>query len=221
MSCLRLAAVAVAVALALTHPAWAQAPAPSAPAPNTPAPSAPAPSTTAPTTPAPSTAAPSAPAQPAEHNDPFGEEFTLTTKTIIFMKGSGNWDTAFETLIDAFKSVYGFLDRQGIQPAGPPMTIYTSTDDTGFQYQAGVPIAEAPKNPPRGDLAVGQSPSGKALKFVHRGSYDAMDETYEKITNYLDDKKLEAQDMFIEEYQTDPLKTPEDKLVVNVFVPLK
>ena len=210
MSCLRLAAVAVAVALAVTHPAWAQAPAPSTP-----------PSTPAPNTPAPSTAAPGAPAQPAENNDPFGEEFTLTTKTIIFMKGSGNWDTAFETLIDAFKSVYGFLDRQGIQPAGPPMTIYTSTDDTGFQYQAGVPIAEAPKNPPRGDLAVGQSPSGKALKFVHRGSYDAMDETYEKITHNLDDKKLEAQDMFIEEYQTDPLKTPEDKLVVNVFVPLK
>ena len=211
MSCLRLAALAVAVALALTHPAGAQAPVPSTPAPNTPAPN----------TPTPNTPAPSPPAQPAENNDPFGEEFTLTAKTIIFMKGSGNWDTAFETLIDAFKSVYGFLDRQGIQPAGPAMTIYTSTDDTGFQYQAGVPIAEAPKNPPRGDLAVGQSPSGKALKFVHRGSYDAMDETYEKITNYLDDKKLEAQDMFIEEYQTDPLKTPEDKLVVNVFVPLK
>ena len=38
---------------------------------------------------------------------------------------------------------------------------------------------------------------------------------------YLDDKKLEAKDMFIEEYQTDPLNTPEDKLVVHVFVPLK
>jgi effector-binding domain-containing protein len=198
MSRLRLAAVVVAAALAVTHPAWPQGAA------------------SAPATPVPST-----PAQPAESNDPFGEEFTLTAKTIIFMKGSGTWDTAFETLIDAFKSVRGFLDRQGIKPAGPAMTIYTSTDDTGFQYQAGVPISEAPKNPPRGDLTVGQSPAGKALKFVHRGSYDAMDETYEKITNYLDDKKLEAQDMFIEEYQTDPLNTPEDKLVVNVFVPLK
>lgn len=197
MSCLRLAAIVVAAAFALTHPAWAQGAPPAAPAPG-------------------------APPQAAENSsDPFGEETTLTAKTIIFMKGSGNWDTAYETLIDAFKSVHGFLDRQGIKPAGPAMTIYTATDDLGFQYQAGVPVAEAPKNPPRGDLSVGQSPAGKALKFIHRGSYDAMDETYEKITNYLDDKKLEAQDMFIEEYQTDPLKTPEDKLVVNVFVPLK
>ena len=54
---------------------------------------------------------------------------------------------------------------------------------------------------------MGKSPDGKALKFVHRGSYDNMDNTYEAITNHLDDKKLEAKDTFIEEYITDPLKT--------------
>ena len=85
------------------------------------------------------------------------------------------------------------------------MTIFTATDDTGFEYQAAMPIAEAPKNPPHGDITVGQSPEGKALKFVHRGSYDDLDNTYEAITNYLDDKRLEAKDMFIEEYVTDPV----------------
>ena len=77
------------------------------------------------------------------------------------------------------------------------MTIYTATDDTGFEFQAAVPVAEAP-NPPRGDLAVGKSPDGRALKFVHRGSYDAMDSTYEAITNFLDEKRLEARDLFVE-----------------------
>ena len=48
-----------------------------------------------------------------------------------------------------------------------------------------------------------------------------MDLTYEAITNYLDDKQLEAKDLFIEEYATDPVKTAPDKLVVNVFVPVK
>ena len=70
-------------------------------------------------------------------------------------------------------------------------------------------------------MAIGQSPAGKALKFVHRGSYDAMDNTYEAITNFLDDKQLDAADLFIEEYVTDPLKTPEANLVINVLVPLK
>ncbi len=168
----------------------------------------------------PSTEAPPPVAQPPA-TDAFGEEVILTAKTIVFMNGNATWDTAFETLVDSFKSVYIFLDRQGIKPAGPPMTVYTSTDDTGFQYQAAVPIGEEPANPPRGDIALGKSPGGKMLKFVHRGSYDSMDTTYEAITNYLDSKQLEAEDLFLEEYVTDPLKTPEDKLVINVFVPVK
>jgi effector-binding domain-containing protein len=155
-----------------------------------------------------------------EKIDPFGQEVTLTAKAIVYVAGAATWDTAFDTLIDAFKKVYAYLDKEGLKPTGPAMTIYTSTDDTGFQFQAAVPLADPPATPPKGDLAAGKSPEGKVLKFVHRGSYDAMDTTYEAITNYLDEKGLDAKDLFIEEYVTDPLKTAEDKLVINVFVPI-
>jgi effector-binding domain-containing protein len=84
-----------------------------------------------------------------------------------------------------------------------------------------VPIAAAPADPPKGDIAISQAPAGKMLKFVHRGSYDAMNSTYEAITNFLDDKHLEAESLFIEEYVTDPVKTNAENLVVNVFVPVK
>ena len=171
---------------------------------------------TPPPPPPPSQAAP----QPRS-GDAFGEEVMLSAKTIVFAKGSANWDSAFETLVEAFKNVYGALQKQGLKAAGPPMTIYTATDDTGFEYQAGVPVTEEPKGPLGEGLAVGKSPEGKALKFIHRGSYDAMDSTYEAITNHLDEKRLESEDMFIEEYVTDPTKTPEDKLIVNIYVPLK
>ncbi len=158
---------------------------------------------------------------PLQPGDAFGEEVTLPERTIVYLKGHSKWDAAFDTLVDAFKSLNEYLDKQGIKPAGPVMTIYTETDDAGFSFNAAVPIAAAPANPPKGDIAVGPAPTGKALKFVHRGSYDAMDSTYEAITNYLDDKHLEARDLFIEEYVTDPVKTNAENLVVNVFVPLK
>jgi effector-binding domain-containing protein len=158
---------------------------------------------------------------PPPAKEEFGVEVTLTPKTIIYLKGNSTWDKALDTLQDAFKSLYALIEKQGIQRAGQPMTVYTQADDTGFAFQAAVPIAEAPKDPPKGDIQVGQSPGGKALKFIHRGSYDAMDNTYEAITNYLDEKRLEAADVFIEEYQTDPVTTPEDKFVVTVYVPLK
>jgi effector-binding domain-containing protein len=213
-------AIALAALLVLTAPlAFAQSPAPSpapaAPAPTPPVTQSPLPDAGPPPPPPPA----AAPAEPSK--DAFGEPVTLTAKTIVFVKGNGTWDTAYETLQSAFKIVNGYLDKAGVKPAGPSMTIYTQADDTGFQFQAAVPVAEAPKETMPQGVSVGQSPAGKSLKFVHRGSYDSMDNTYEAITNHLDEKKLEAQDLFVEEYETDLVTTPEDKLVVTVFVPIK
>jgi effector-binding domain-containing protein len=158
---------------------------------------------------------------PAQSGDPFGEEVMLTPKTFLYMKGNATWDTAYDTLIDAFKTVNDFLQKQGLKAAGQQMTVYTATDDTGFTFQAGVPLETEPATKPTGDLEIGKSPEGKALKFVHRGTYDGMDSTYEAITNHLDEKGLEAKDYFVEQYVTDPVSTAEDKLVIEVYVPLK
>src|ERR1700686_1698326 len=131
------------------------------------------------------------------------------------------WDSAFETIVNGLKTVNGAMAKLGLKASGAPMTIYTATDDTGFQFQAAVPVAQAPTMPAGSEVTVGKSPAGKALKFVHRGSYDAMDTTYEAITNYLDEKQLEAKDLFVEQYMKDPVTTPEDDLVIEVYVPLK
>ena len=48
-----------------------------------------------------------------------------------------------------------------------------------------------------------------------------MDATYDAITNFLDEKRLDAKDLFIEQYSTDPTTTAADKLVVEVYVPVK
>ena len=154
--------------------------------------------------------------------EPFGVDVTLTSRTIIYMKGNGTWDNALETLQDAFKSVYAYLDKQGIKRAGPPMTIYTDFDDTNFQFQAAVPIVEAPKDPPKGDIAMGETPIGKALRFAYKGSFHQMEDTiYNAIPEYLDEKHLDPSGTFIEEYQTDPVTTPEDKFDIQIFVMLK
>ena len=197
-------------------PATTPAPAPAAP----PAPAA-SPSA-APSTPPAAAETPAVPpvAAPVQTADPFGDQITLTPKTVVIIRGNAAWDSAFDTLIDSFKSLSALLDKQGIKPAGNSMIVYTSTDDAGFTFLAEIPVEQDPKNLTK-DMSIGKSPDGKALKFVHRGSYDNMDNTYEAITNHLDDKKLEAKDTFIEEYITDPLKTAEDKLVINVYVPLK
>jgi effector-binding domain-containing protein len=238
MNVSRYFALIALVAVTLGGTARAQSPAPAAsptPAPSAaPAPSAtPAPAPSASPVPPPAetkspadtpaaaqTPTPPPPPAAVQTADPFGEQFSLEPKKVVVMKGTANWDAAFDTLVDSFKALTALLDKQGIKPAGNVMIVYTSTDDTGFTFLAQIPVEQDVKNLAKG-MSMGQSPEGKALKFVHRGSYDNMDNTYEAITNHLDEKKLEAKDTFIEEYITDPLKTAEDKLVINVYVPLK
>jgi len=210
----------VPAASASPSPAPSASPSPAASASPTPeATPSPAASASPSPSPAPPAAAAATPA-PVQTADPFGLETTLEPKKVVMIKGTANWDSAFDTLVDAFKALNALLDKQGIKHAGNSMIVYTSTDDTGFTFLAEIPVEQDPKTLGK-DMSIGKSPEGKALKFVHRGSYDNMDNTYEAITNHLDDKKLEAKDTFIEEYLTDPLKTAEDKLVINVFVPLK
>jgi effector-binding domain-containing protein len=242
----RIPTIALVATLAWGSVAQAQAPAPAAspsaapapPAASSPATPAPAPSAVpspapvetpapvaspaAPSTPPAAAQTPATPPAPApvQTADPFGEQITLEPKTVVILKGTASWDSAFDALIDSFKSLSALLEKQSIKPAGNPIIVYTSTDDAGFTYLAEIPVSETPKDLAK-DMSMGKSPDGQALKFVHHGSYDNMDNTYEAITNHLDDKKLEAKDTFVEEYVTDPLKTAEDKLVINVYVPLK
>jgi effector-binding domain-containing protein len=191
----------------------------------TPAPAQTPPQSPAPTPPAAATApAPpeqiAPPSTPAQSGDVFGQDTTLTARTMIYVKGSGTWDKTFDIITSSLKKIKTYLDKQGIKPDGLPMTIFTSSDDNGFDYEIAVPIAAPPKDPPHGEFAIGQTPDGAALKFVYRGSYDDLDNTYETITDYLDEKRLDAKEM-IEEYVTDPLTSGAKKLVVNVYVLIK
>src|SRR5665213_4073026 len=63
---------------------------------------------------------------PLQPGDAFGENVTLPERTIVYLKGTSKWDGAFDTLIDAFKSLNEYLDKAGIKPTGSAMTIYLS-----------------------------------------------------------------------------------------------
>jgi len=205
---------ALGMALALLIAAAAPSAAQTAPTPQPPAAAKPEAAPAAPTPIAPEGLS-------TKPGDAFGEEVTLTAKPIVFIKGSGTWDQALPIISGALKTVEAYVAKAGLKTDGLPMTIFTATDDKGFDYQAAIPLAAPPKDAPAGDIQSGQSPDGRALKFVHRGSYDSLDDTYEAINNYLDDKGLESRNILIEQYVTDPTTADGKNLVVEVLVLVK
>ena len=70
-------------------------------------------------------------------------------------------------------------------------------------------------------MKIGQTPAGKAMRFQHFGAYSDIDGTYDAITAYLDEKGIDAQDFFIEEYMNDVKDADDPALQVNIYVLLK
>jgi len=177
-------------------------------------------------------------AQPASQTAPAAvtanhielKQVTLPPRTVVYTTGHADFDNVYEGLVAALKRLREFLDKEGIASTGPAIARYTDGDENGFEFQAAYPVARAPSNLPQGDIAVGEAPSGKALEFVHRGSFDSIDETYSAIDNYFREGRgasatgSDAEDALggsFEEYTTDPLTTGPEKVEVHILVPVK
>ncbi|PWB83267.1 MAG: AraC family transcriptional regulator [Methylocystaceae bacterium] len=147
----------------------------------------------------------------------------VAARPVATLRGQGTWTEGAKTLSEAIAKVAAATDKAGLATAGRPLVVFTETNDNGFRFEAMIPIAKAPDGKAKleNGVEIGASPSGKALKFQHRGPYDDIDSTYEAITAFLDEKGLDTKNLFIEEYLTE-LKTGEDEgLEIDIYVFLK
>lgn len=247
---LALAGLLVAIPVAgLSNAGWADetpqaAQSPSIPAPQTPAPETQSPTPQAPSAPepatkppasaapagpatnsssaAPKTASPSEPAKPQEEGS-TGEIVDLPARPFAFIEGKADRDEIYGAILGSLGLVKREMDKAALKPAGRPLAVFVESDESGFRYHAGFPIEAAPADKPTLSDAVkiGQTPSGNAMRFQHIGAYADIDATYDAITAFLDEKGIDAQDSFIEEYAND-VKDPDDpSLEVDIYVLLK
>src|SRR5208282_6023126 len=202
------------------------APSPPASAGSTPADSA-APARVPSPSPGPTPAAGATPANPdaakPSEGGSMGETLELTARPAATIEGKADRDEIYAAITGSIGLIRTEIDKAGLKAAGRPIAVFLEADDVGFTYRAAIPLESMPDGKTSLSVAVklGQTPVGKAMRFEHRGAYDDIDATYEAITAYLDEKGVDAQDMFIEEYLND-VKTPDDpNLQVDIFVLLK
>jgi len=235
LTCLALALfVAPVLAQQASAPSPTPAPAPiAAPSPPASAGSTPADSATPARVPAPSPSpgpTPGAGATPANpdaakpsEGGSMGETLELNARPAAYIEGKADRDEIYGAIIGSIGMIRTEIGKAGLKAAGRPIAIFLEADDVGFKYRAAVPLESIPEGKTAISDAVklGQTPAGKAMRFEHRGAYDDIDATYEAITAYLDEKSIDAQDMFIEEYLNDVKTTDDPNLQVDIYVLLK
>lgn len=200
------------VLAAMAGAVWAQAPAPGE-TPSPPPAAAPAP------TPPPAGAGARATLADKPGDPSDADEVTVPARPVAILSGTSTWDQGFDNLKKAYDRLGQELAKAGLAPAGRPVTLYTKTDDDGFSFDAMIPLERQPEPRPgvSADVRFGTTPSGRALRFVHKGAYEDIESTYETITAYIDAKDILVQDAFLEEYVTDLAKVSDEDLEVNVY----
>jgi effector-binding domain-containing protein len=150
------------------------------------------------------------------------ETVMVDPRPAAVLKGQGKWEGAAKTLSDAIKKLNAAVAKAGLTANGRTIAVFTKTDDTGFTFEAMAPLSAAPEGKPKlaDGVEIGSSPSGKAMKFQHRGAYDEIDATYEAIAAYLDEKGLDTKDLIIEEYLND-FKGEDAEVDVDIYVFVK
>ena len=153
----------------------------------------------------------------------MGETVDLVSGPAAYLEAKADRDEVYSAITGAIATIRAEIAKAGLKPTGHPMAVFLEADDSGFRFRAEVPIETAPEGKTQlsDNVKLGQTPIGKAMRFEHRLAYDDIDSTYDAITAYLDEKGIDAQDIFIEEYLND-VKSPEDpSLKVDIFVLLK
>jgi effector-binding domain-containing protein len=137
-------------------------------------------------------------------------------------------DQIKEAMDQAFDTLMASISQYGLVSVGPPRTIYSSCDAEGMDFVVVIPIAppasELPKDAP---VAISTVPGAKGLRFIHRGPYQNLMVTYNRIGEYLRAKGLMKDETdwikympMWEEYPNDPHTTPEADLLTYIFLPM-
>ncbi len=87
------------------------------------------------------------------------------------------------------------------------------------QGEAGQGLVETSETVPAsaGRVRAGHSPAGRAVRVVHRGPYERMGPTYEKLAAWIAAHALIEGQVSWEQYISNPGETPEDELITHIY----
>jgi effector-binding domain-containing protein len=132
-----------------------------------------------------------------------------------------------KALADAFGQIDAFVRANKLQQAGARLVITRFYDESGWGFEAAVPVSGAADAKARARQAAGGGPikltagyAGRAVKGIHFGDRADLPDTYRLLEDYVAANNLEPNGLSWEAYVSDP-GTPADRRRTDVFVPVK
>ena len=128
-----------------------------------------------------------------------------------------------EAMGAAYFEVLKFIDAQGLQDAGAPLSITKTFVGAELLFDAGIPVRGVTEGTPRESdgVRLGRTYGGPVIRVRHIGSYRDLSTTHRKIAAYLAALGIERNGDAWESYVSDPGKVPESDLVTLIYYPVR
>ena len=120
------------------------------------------------------------------------------------------------SLAIAYQEITSFMAEHSIEIQAQPMAITRSWDARDYEFDAAIPVSTTDVEL-SGNVRAGKSPSGRAVRVVHRGPYDRMSPSYEKLSAYMAVHGLKEGRVSWEHYISDPGQTPADEIITHIY----
>ena len=108
---------------------------------------------------------------------------------------------------EAYGAIWPYVQRVGVEPAGPPYARYLSVKPEHAVFEAGVPVSRAV--PGEGEISAGELPGGDVAVTTHIGPFDQMQPAYEAIGAWMREHGRADGGPPWEVYMTDPAEEPD------------
>jgi len=122
---------------------------------------------------------------------------------------------------DGFHKLMGFAAEHQIEIVGPPLSLYSTFNETETEFDVAFPISNAAvaKVESDGDVKTWQTPGGRALRALHMGPYDQLAKTYQDLYAHAAAEGLNV-GIAWEYYLNDPGETAPEDLLTEVYIAL-
>ena len=140
------------------------------------------------------------------------ERVDTVASDIVYLTANAGIDDelATDNLAAAWRELFAFVAGQGLERTGQPLAITHFRSD-GWRVDAALPVRAAGMEPSP-PIRFGRSPSGPAVRVVHRGPYAEVAGVYEKLAAWMAVRGLREAGVSWERYLSDPaLVVPEQR----------
>lgn len=143
-----------------------------------------------------------------------------TAQPTIYIRIRMSLDSMTEDFNTGYGKLMAYLSELGESIAAPPYAAYYNSDMNDMDTEMGIPVSKP--LPEKGEIKSGSIlPFEKTVSAIHKGSYDTLHKTYEKVYQYIADNKLTIAGPHYDFYISDPANTSEEEMITKVAIPIK